>query len=293
MSTKLHISLFKTLTGHTQSVYSICEDGKGGFYSAGADGFIVHWKDINSDNGELFAQLGESIFSVFWDNENEQIIAGTKSGDLYILKKGSDPIIKKSHSKGVFVIKKYGKNFLSGGGDGRLVIWDDFINPKAQLQVFNKSIRDVFEVDQMLQVFGSTGECALVNTNKVEKVFKIAENSIFSIYIDQNYIITAGREALIRIYNRDYELLESIKAHWFTIHSLAVSPGSKLLASGGMDKRIRIWDFENFIPLGSVDPNKDADAHKSSVNKIIWLDSKTLISCSDDAHIKCWKVSKF
>ena len=292
MSTKLHISLINILTGHKQSVYAICEDGISGIFSAGSDGFIVHWKDINSGDGELFAQIGESIFSVFWDKQKEQIIAGTKSGDVYILKKGTEPIIKKAHSKGVFIIKKYGENFLTGGGDGRLVFWDDYLNPSTQLKVFDKSIRDVIIVDQVLHVVGSTGECAVINTDKIETSVKIAENSIFSICIKKKYIITAGREAVIRIHDRDFELLDTINAHWFTIHSLALSPTSELLASGGMDKRIRIWDFENFNPLGSVDPNKDIDAHKSSVNKLIWLDSTTLISCSDDAQIKCWKVSK-
>lgn len=291
MSTKLKISLLKTLKGHKQSIYSICEDGQQGFFSAGSDGFLVHWKNITSNDGELFAQIGEAVYSIFWDKENEQLIAGTQSGHLYILKKGNAPRRKFAHSKGVFAIKKHGNIFVTGGGDGRLIFWDLKFHIKKEFNVFKKSIRDVAIINSNYYVIGSTGECALIQSGNDINIMKMGENSIFAIQINNGTIITAGREAKIRLHTMDFEILESINAHWYTIHTLAMNLKSELLASAGMDKRIRFWELNSMTPLYSIDPTKDEIAHKSSVNKLIWLNADTLVSCSDDAQIKCWKVS--
>ena len=291
MSTKLKISLFKTLTGHKQSVYSICEDGLGGIFSAGSDGFIVNWKDISCGDGELFAQIGEAVYCIFWDKENEQLIAGTQSGNLFILKKGNEPIQKLAHSKGVFVIKKHNNKIITGGGDGRLIYWDFDFNISQEIAVFNKSIRDIAIKNNKYYVVGSTGECALIESEKLIEHVRMGENSIFAVCVENGNIITAGREALIRSHTKEFELLEIINAHWFTIHALALNIHGRILVSAGMDKRIRFWDLNSMSPLNSIDPNKDETAHKSSVNKLIWLNKETLISCSDDAQIKCWKVS--
>lgn len=292
MSTKLQISLFKSLTGHKQSVYSLCEDGLGGIFSAGSDGFIVHWKDISSGDGELFAQIGEAVYCIFWDEENEHLIAGTQSGNLYILKKGNEPIKKIAHSQGAFVIKKHNNKIITGGGDGRLIFWELDFNISQDLAVFKKSIRDIAVYKNQYFVVGSTGECSLIESGKQIEIVTLGKNSIFTVCIKDGNIITGGREAVIRVHTKDFELFELTNAHWFTIHTLALSIDREILVSAGMDKRIRFWDLNTMNPLGSVDPNKDEFAHKSSVNKIIWLNAETLISCSDDALIKCWKVSR-
>ena len=83
--------------------------------------------------------------------------------------------------------------------------------------------------------------------------------------------------------------LKSLDAHWYTIHSVKFSPSKTILASASMDKTIRLWSGKDFKLLKVIDTTK-FEAHKSSVNGLIWLNDNLLISCSDDASIKCWEI---
>ena len=94
-----------------------------------------------------------------------------------------------------------------------------------------------------------------------------------------------GRDAKIWLTDDRLHIHKKMDAHWFSIHALAFSPDGNYLASGSMDKSIRLWDTES----GELLVHKEL-AHRSSVNQFIWLDRETLISCSDDTQIISWKI---
>jgi WD40 repeat protein len=64
-----------------------------------------------------------------------------------------------------------------------------------------------------------------------------------------------------------------------------------MIATGSMDKSIRFWHTHTLEPLGSVYTDH-AHGHKSSVNDLLWLDTETLVSVSDDAQVRCWKITQ-
>jgi WD40 repeat protein len=117
------------------------------------------------------------------------------------------------------------------------------------------------------------------------KEYSIGNNTLFQMVRYQNIYALGGRDAKIWITDELLNIHKQIDAHWFSIHALAFSPRGNLLASGSMDKSIRLWDANH----GELLVHKEL-AHRSSVNQIVWLDHDTLISCSDDSQIISWKI---
>ncbi|ALF51941.1 hypothetical protein ACX27_02250 [Nostoc piscinale CENA21] len=117
--------------------------------------------------------------------------------------------------------------------------------------------------------------------------------------------------------------------HEDQVHSIAFSPDSNLLVSGGFDKKLKLWNVESrtfirdlyegqkvlsvaFDPTGKFvasvghdhiiqlwdineinqeKPVKTFKGHKRAVESIVFTpDGKQLISCSQDQTIKFWQV---
>ena len=55
------------------------------------------------------------------------------------------------------------------------------------------------------------------------------------------------------------------------------------LASGSFDKTIKIWDINNFNCVHTI------YGHKDLILIVIKINSKVIISCSNDNEIKIWK----
>ncbi len=291
MPTKLNLSLNHTYRGHKQSVYCVCSDHNEGFFSAGSDGYVVHWPSIDSTDGDLFAQIPEPIFSLAFIPDLEMILAGTQSGKIYYLKKGAQPLMLDLHKKGLFAICVVSLDEIyTVGGDGVLHKIDWYRRVLKTIHLSDSSLRSIVCFNSEIFVAGSSSEIfQLTSDFQLLHAWKAHGNSIFALAINQQFLVSAGRDAKIKVWNHQHQIEHSIDAHWFTIHGLAFSPNNKCLVSTSMDKTIRIWDAQNFKLLKVIDHLK-FDGHKSSVNAVLWVSENQFVTCSDDNSIKCWQI---
>lgn len=75
--------------------------------------------------------------------------------------------------------------------------------------------------------------------------------------------------------------------HWQEATCIAFSPDGKLLASGGADKEIRIWDAE------TLEESAILRGHIARISSLSFAsDSQTLASSSDDATVRVWQIGK-
>ena len=284
---KLRFSKQNAFVGHRQSVYCLKSDESEGFFSAGSEGKIVHWPSIDSTDGFLFAQLGEAIYSIRAINR-DLVFAGTQSGKIYRLERNQEPLSISIFQNGVFDIEFDNLGQLwAGGGNGTLFQLTMNLEVVNKIQLSSKSIRSL-EFDENNHWVAASSDGHLYHQHQPRQF--ISEMSIFQIKKSHsNEWICAGRDAQLRKLDSKFNEIQKINAHWFTIHALAFSPSGKYIASGSMDKSIRIWDAQNLDLLLSIG-NRAGTIHKSSVNALIWMNEHTLISCSDDAQIYCWKI---
>ncbi|MCT7956745.1 protein kinase domain-containing protein [Laspinema palackyanum] len=96
-----------------------------------------------------------------------------------------------------------------------------------------------------------------------------------------------GYGGTIKIWNlATGELLSTIPGTSLGISSIAISPDSKLLASGSEEGNIYLWNLDSGEAIGTL------NGHLGTVFSVVFSpDGQTLASASEDGSIKLWPVA--
>ena len=332
MGAKITVKEYTQLEGHKQGVYALLNlRGSSVVVSAGGDGAVVKW-DLDAANlpgaiagdsgfldengpvrmnpepsvaGVLFAQLPEPVFCLMEGLEGV-IWAGTQGGLVFKLVSGEAPRMIKLGTSSVFFISRWMDGRIAVGlGSGELVFLDDDMQLLDRKSLGKKSLRCC--LGEMGLIGGSDGLIWRLDARgDILKRWEANSPSVFCLAEDsQGDIVSGGRDALLMWMGEDGELRQEVKAHLFTIHALA---GSDLgwLASGSMDKTVKIWDRNTGELLKVIDREKyPSRGHSHSVNALCWLAPaqsgpnanletglrRLLASAGDDKIIRVWEVS--
>lgn len=293
MPTKLQVSLVQNYNGHKQSVYCLCSDLNGGFFSGGSDGYVIHWAIGNKNEGKLFATVPEAIYTMALVPNLNMVLVGGQSGTLYYLKHGNAPISQKLHNKGIFGIHVISENeIITVGGDGTLNVSDWYTRIHKSIRLSEQSLRSILYSKSLIYVASSDGNIYLLNGDfELQESRKAHGNSVFALEMVNNYLVSAGRDAKLKVWNSEGKNIHTLDAHWFTIHAVKSNPAISFIATTSMDKTIRLWNAKDFTLLKVID-NVKFDGHKSSVNGCVWLSDTMFVTCSDDTSIKCWQINE-
>ncbi len=291
MPTKLQVSLLQNYNGHKQSVYCLCSDLNGGFFSGGSDGYVIHWQIGNNNDGKLFATVPEAIYTMTLIPKLNIILVGGQSGTMYYLKQGNAPISQKLHNKGIFGIHVISEDqILTVGGDGILKVSDWYTRIHKSIQLSAQSLRAIQPSETGFYIGSSDGNIYVLNADfELKETQKAHGNSVFALERSNNHLISGGRDAKLKVWNEKGENTHAIDAHWFTIHSIKSNNTHTFLVTTSMDKTIRLWNAQDFSLIKVID-NVKFEGHKSSVNGCVWLSDTMFVTCSDDRSIKCWQI---
>lgn len=298
----MHIHKIDTFSGHKDSVYTIISDNTGhGFYSAGGDGYIIHWNQQNPDLGKLVARAGVSVYAICYDQERSSLWIGQNYEGIQILDTSTNTISKtiKIASAAIFDIKIVDNKALIALGDGVLVVMDiPSLSVQKHIKLGEKSIRciAVSPSGNEIAVGDSSHSVHILDRENfaLKKTLNGHNNSVFSVCYspDGNYLLSAGRDAHLLVWSPglQYRLMNDIPAHMYAINHMTYSPDARYFATASMDKSIKLWDASNFKLKKIIDRSRHA-GHGTSVNKLLWTNFENqLVSCSDDRTVSVWKV---
>jgi len=301
MGAKITVKEYTQLEGHKQGVYALLNlCGSSVIVSAGGDGAVVKW-DLDENGpvrmnpepsvaGVLFAQLPEPVFCLM-EGLDGVIWAGTQGGLVFKLVSGEAPRMIKLGTSSVFFISRWMDGRIAVGlGSGELVFLDDELQLLDRKSLGTKSLRCC--LGDMGLVGGSDGLIWRLDAQgRLLSFWKANSPSVFCLAEDaQGDIVSGGRDALLMWMGEDGGLKQEVKAHLFTIHALAVSELG-WLASGSMDKTVKVWDRNNGALLKVIDREKyPSRGHSHSVNALCWV-GRLLASAGDDKIIRIWEVS--
>ena len=300
MGAKITVKEYTQLEGHKQGVYALLNlRGSSVIVSAGGDGAVVKW-DLDENGpvrmnpepsvaGVLFAQLPEPVFCLM-EGLDGVIWAGTQGGSVFKLVSGEAPRMIKLGTSSVFFISRWMDGRIAVGlGSGELVFLDDELQLLDRVSLGKKSLRCclgdrglIGGSDGLIWRLDAQGNILAGWEANSPSVFCLAEDS-------QGDIVSGGRDALLMWMGEDGGLKQEVKAHLFTIHTLA---GSDLgwLATGSMDKTVKVWDRNSGALLKVIDREKyPSRGHSHSVNALCWV-GRLLASAGDDKTIRIWAV---
>ena len=281
----------KEFIGHRQAIYSLAHSpSENFFYSGGADGMLVKW-DFESTEGLLIAQHEHAMYIVACFGDF--ILTGTNQGELTIFDSNNYLLVKKLkwNDFPIFDIQFFNGLYYVASANGAISVFDIQFNKVNEIQLSNKSLRQLLPVNNELIVVGSEPALWVLSAqNGISEKKSDFNGSLFSViyHPDSQTMVTGGRGAILHFLNNQNAEIQ-VNAHLLHIHSLALHPDQNLFLSSSMDKTIKLWDFDKKTLLKVIDKEK-YNGHTSSVNKILWFDRNRFISCSDDRTIKCFEI---
>lgn len=285
-------------TGHNAAIYAL-KPASDGFYSAAADGFIVHWHREDVDLGRVVAKVEGGKFLSLETLPDGGLVAGALDGGVHWLYPGQEErnLHIAHHQLGVFALLWVDNEVFSAGGDGVLTRWDATTGRTLEsLPLSANSLRCLAYApdNDRLAVGASDGRVYLLDRRSfaVRETLPANEPSVFTVAFRpaDKALFCGGRDArLFHFSPQEATRPGSIDAHLATINALAFSPDGKLLATASRDKTVKLWNAQTLDLLKVCEVVRDR-GHVNSVNTLLWLDAETLITAGDDRRILTWKL---
>lgn len=283
----------REFAGHSQAIYALCyEQSAKRIFSGAGDGMIVCWQ-MDETDGRLVIRHHQAVYTLA--NDDRYLYSGTRGGlfSVFFLEDFSLKKHLQISDTPIFEILPIDEGALLVAGDGCLYQVDKEFNLKRKIQLSEKSLRTIIKTPNGYAIGASDGKVYFINNDfELVRDLQAFNSSVFALCYDgsSDLLICGGRDAVLRWYKVD-ECVREVKAHLLHIHRLAMSEDGRWIMSSSMDKTLKLWETKSGELLKVISAEKYG-AHTSSVNKILWIDKNTIISCSDDRTLKCFEIQE-
>lgn len=302
ISSNIHVEKVDSYTGHRDGVYGLTRiDTETDFLSCSGDGYVVRWNTEIPDLGTPIAKVQNSIYALHFDKTTNYLWIGHNFDGIHLIDLTTRLEVHRVALGKVtfFDIKSIGNVVFIADSAGQLT-WLDRFSGKLikQKKVSSKSLRSIVvqEVENRVVVGSSDGLIYVIDVNSGSVIYTLEghTNSVFSLeYIhEKKQLVSGGRDAHLIFWELEPEqghLITRIPAHLYTINSVNMSMDGKWLATGSLDKSVKIWDTKTFELVKVIDKGRHA-GHGTSVNKVMWQKEGVLLTASDDRTISHWKI---
>eukprot|EP00931_Biecheleriopsis_adriatica_P076826 TRINITY_DN50499_c0_g1_i1.p1 TRINITY_DN50499_c0_g1~~TRINITY_DN50499_c0_g1_i1.p1 ORF type:complete len:409 (-),score=66.11 TRINITY_DN50499_c0_g1_i1:89-1264(-) len=220
-------------------------------------------------------------------------------------------ILPRNHANWVWCLawSPDGARLATGGSDARILVWDAHEAAEAALRVK--------EVSSMAAMDPSWAEKAADEAEKASQLsqplafWQAHEKSITEVCFapsESRMLVSAGAEGSLAVWDADTGHLDCrLMGHIGTVNTIAVSPiNSELLATGGEDHTVRLWDLRDIEPSSQLARQSrekvcgvnlahfTLKGHVGGVAAVKFSgDGQLLASCSKDCDVRVWVPSLF
>ena len=286
----------KEISGHASAVYT-CVAKDNHLYSGSSDKFVARWLLDQGIQDKFAIRFEQSIYALELIGD-ATLAVGLADGGLHFfdLESRKELHYFTQHTAGIFSIKYNHKKhqIYVGDAEGNFSIWDDQYKQLIYLPLNCGKIRSIavsengnqFALacqDETIRVF----ETEFFNELKTITAHENGATSVLFNPLDNNQIISGGKDALLKVWNLDSEeCLKTVVAHTFAIYDIvSVESGQKIITAS-RDKNIKVWETEGLEFVKRLDFKEGG--HRHSVNALAKIDEQTVASCSDDKRLIVW-----
>lgn len=184
---------------------------------------------------------------------------------------------------------------ISSSWDKTLRLWDirfgrcleRFVGHTKEIHTvcFSADNRQIFSggSEKDIRIWNTLGDCKVKSDhyNHNNWVSKVR----YSESVKNSYYASVGRDGRLKIWNGIFKLYASIKAHDNYINALALSTTGQFIATGGKDKTVKIWNFNDLKEPTQVYKTE------SEVNGLCFNTKYQWIAAALDTRVVIWDIS--
>ncbi len=285
---------------HAGPVYRLCKGrSEQTFLSASGDRFIAEWHPETGEPSPFSVKLEDPCFAVNCLIEQHLLLVGTQGGNLHVIDLAAKQEIHnfKVHSKGIFAIEHIkGEHLIAvAGGDGFLSVWDIRTWKLVRhFAVSDEKLRSLTVIKDRLLVTTSGGELIVFDTPWLNELHRILahEGGCYCVaeHPTKPLWVSGGKDGHLRFWHRDdIRPVRAIPAHNFGIYRIAFNTNGTIAASASRDKTVKFWNADSFDPVGRIE-RPAQPGHTHSVNDVMWLDERRIVTAGDDRRIILWEI---
>jgi serine/threonine protein kinase len=291
-------SLVRTLTGHTDEVWSVSFSPDGSLLASGSeDKTIKLWRV--ADGLEVRTLTGPTnwVRSVSFSPDGRLLASGSVDNTIKLWRVADGSLVRTltGHTGFVFSVSfsPDGSLLASGSEDKTIKLWrvadGSLVRTLTGHTLWVSSVS--FSPDGRLLASGSV--------DNTIKLWRVADGSlvrtltghtgfVFSVSFspDGSLLASGSRDKTIKLWRvEDGSLVRTLTGHTDEVWSVSFSPDGRLLASGSWDHTIKLWRVSD----GSL--VRTLTGHSYSVLSVSFSpDGRLLASGSRDKTIKLWQV---
>lgn len=286
----------KVLQGYTNLVYAIAFTHEGDrLVSGGETSGIQLWNIQTHEYHQTWKKEAKRIRCLTVSPDGKILAVGSENNivELWNMSSGKCFRTLRGHDHEVWsVIFRNDYEILTGSSDRTIRLWN--IKSGKCLHTFRKHTDRIRSIalnsdgsllasggfDKVIRLWNlETGDCFKELSGHQDVVWSLAFNH------DGNILASASNDKTIRLWDTTtkFTISKTLEGHSGGIFSLALS-NDGLLASGGIDGNIKLWEIETGECLRTI------HGHERAIRSVTFSnDSRLLASGGDDETIRLWE----
>ncbi len=251
-------TLGSLITDSLSSVRALAISPRNDRIAVAYDGGMIRMWDLTNDSLIWKKNSGSTAYTVSWQPSGATFATGHADQLIRIWDQTNGTIVRtlSGHQSAVFSLRySYaGTSLVSGSADQSLKIWNSATGaeiktiPTAHTGTVN-SVTFVHSGDSLVVSAGSDGLIRIWQVTTGKNIATLSgniNNATALISPDLLSIISVGNDGAVKLWKGGtWSLAETIIEHSAPITSLSLSLNKKIFATGGMDKKILIWNLES------------------------------------------------